>query len=106
MSDIDARFHKFNESNPQVLADLEKLAATALAKGCSKLGVKCLWEVLRYNYGLAGTPIRMCNSLTSRFARALIQRNPALSEVIELRSLRAGEPEPDDQQAINWLGFV
>lgn len=103
MSDIDARFQEFHAEHPEVLVDLERLAQAALAKGCKRLGVKCLWEVLRYERGLAGNPLSMPNELTSRFARVLIERNPRLQAVIETRTLKSGEPQSAMQDFIDWF---
>jgi len=94
-SSIDERFATFNEQNPKVLADLEELADKLVKRGRTRIGIKCLWEVLRYRY-LTETieshgTYKLCNDYTSRYARLMIERNPKLRAVIELRSLRNQE---------------
>ena len=96
MSDIDAQFAEFHRRNPQVLADLERLAAKLLERGRKRIGIKMIWEVLRYEHLTATSErYRLSNNYTSRYARLMIDRNPKLREVIELRHLK-GEGAHDD----------
>jgi len=108
MSDIDARFQEFHQANPHVLTDLEKKAAHALSRGAKRIGIKCLWEVLRYEYALLGSPTKMSNSYTSRFARLMLFRNPKLEAVIETRPLRTEssvgvEQTSELEDFISWM---
>jgi hypothetical protein len=88
---IQERFESFHKSNPWVLVALERLAGQWLDNGHTRVGVKMLVERLRWEYGIRtkGDPFRLNNTLTSRYVRLLIERNPSWAESFELRSLRA-----------------
>lgn len=92
MSDLDARFDTFHADNPQVADQLETLAAQWLAVH-ERVGMKMLWEVLRWQTGLASStgvkPYRLNNSFTSRYARLLIGRRPGWNGRILTRNLRS-----------------
>jgi hypothetical protein len=70
---------------------VENLAANLIAKGHRRIGVKQLWEVLRYSYdaNTVGSAFRANNDFTSRAARDLIERHPEWADFIETRQLRA-----------------
>lgn len=77
--------------NPWIADYLEALAGELVANGATRIGVKQLWEVLRYTYTVGGGAdgYRLNNVLTSRYARLLIERHPAWAGLIETRELRA-----------------
>ena len=88
---IQERFEEFHRRNPWVYAALEKLATEYLATGRKRLGIKMLWEVLRWHYNLAtvdpGSEFKVCNSYHSRYVRLLIARHPEWADSFELRTL-------------------
>lgn len=90
---VNSSFDAFHHHNPWVFRALERLAADWLARGNTRIGVKGLFEVLRYAYGTkigpGSEPIRLNNSHTSRYARLLLEAHPEWSTAIELRDLRA-----------------
>ena len=89
---IAERFAAFHSLNPWVADALETLAADWLAHGHSRVGVKAIFEVIRWQYGRATTGdqgFRCNNDFTSRYARLLIDRRPEWSEAISVRELRA-----------------
>lgn len=89
---ISERFEEFHRLNGWVYTALETLAADWLAHGHRKVGVKALFEVIRWQFGRTTTGdqgFRMNNDFTSRYARLLIERNPEWENAIETRSLRA-----------------
>ncbi len=88
---IQQRFEAFHEANGWVILAFEALIADWLAHGHSKVGVKAQAEIIRWTYGRQthGDEFRLNNSLVSRYARLLIERNPAWSDAIEIRELRA-----------------
>jgi hypothetical protein len=89
-SSIQDRFEGWSSANPWVLDVLERLVDDWLSAGHSRVGVKQVWEVLRWQYGATtGDTFKANNSYTSRAARALIDRRPDLASVIETRELRA-----------------
>jgi hypothetical protein len=88
---IADRFAAFHAANPWVADHLERLAVDDLTNGAQRIGVKHYVEVLRWQHRRAttGAPFKFDNSLTSHYARLLIQRRPELAAVIETRQVRA-----------------
>ena len=89
---IAERFAAFHSLNPWVADALETLAADWLAHGNKRVGVKALIEILRWSHGRQTTGdqgFALNNSLTSRYARLLLDRHPEWAEAISVRELRA-----------------
>ncbi len=92
---IESQFLAFHEANPHVLRLLEGMCAELLAAGRDRVGMKMLWEVLRWKVLLRVKeaeeldPYKLNNNFTSRYARLLLDRNPALRGVLEIRELRS-----------------
>lgn len=88
---IAERFDVFHAANPWVADALEALAADWLAHGHNRVGVKALVEIVRWQYGrrTRGSAFRLDNTLTSHYARLLIERRPEWAQHIETRELRA-----------------
>lgn len=89
---IQAAFEEFHRKNPHVYRILEELAAEWLARH-QAVGVKMLWEVLRWRLGVRTdvdeTEYRLSNNYTSRYARLLLANHPEWRERIHVRQLRA-----------------
>jgi len=45
---IDAQFEEFHRNNPEVYEELVRLARQMKARGHKQIGIKMLWEVLRW----------------------------------------------------------
>ncbi|WP_370246933.1 hypothetical protein [Nocardioides sp.] len=87
---IQERFDAWSEANPWVLPALERLAGRWLDAGHDRLGMKQLWERLRWEYGATtGDTFKANNNYTSRAARALIERRPDLAPALRTRELRS-----------------
>lgn len=89
---IGQRFDRFHADNPWVLQALEQLTEDWLARGHRRVGVKQMFEVIRWQYGrqTSGDQGFRCNNdFTSRYARLLIERHPEWVDAIETRRLRA-----------------
>lgn len=88
---IQQRFERFHAMNPFVYDSLRALALQMVRAGVKKYGVKGLFETLRWHYTLStqGEPFKLSNDLTSRYARLLMEREPALEGFFELRELRS-----------------
>jgi hypothetical protein len=83
---LEARFELFNRENPHVLDQMLALARIKLSVGAKRIGVKALWEELRdYIRVHKLGEYKLDNSLTSLYARKLIEIEPALAGVIETR---------------------
>ena len=83
---IEERFAAFDKANPHVLREMLALARGKLSTGSNRVGAKALWEELRESIRVKklGT-WKLDNSLTANYARKLIELEPALAGVIELR---------------------
>ena len=88
---IGERFEAFHAANPWVLQALIALAENARAHGETRVGVKALFERLRWSYNRAttGDVWRLNNSYTSRYARLIAEQRPDLAPMIQTRKLRA-----------------
>ncbi|MEV6421606.1 hypothetical protein [Streptomyces sp. NPDC051662] len=83
---ITEQFLAFDEENPWVYRTLERLVAERLAAGATRIGVKALFEALRWQMPLGVSGLN--NSFTSLYARKLIESNPQWTSVFELRRRR------------------
>jgi hypothetical protein len=89
---LDERFRRFHAVNPSVYRNLVTLARRALAAGRERIGIKQLWEVLRWEYSLAvnsADEFTLNNDFTSRYARLIMDSEPDLAQMFETRKLRA-----------------
>jgi hypothetical protein len=87
---IDQRWAEFHQTNPHVLDEMLRLARARVATGATRIGVKALWEELRSWLQVTGRgEYKLNNSFTAPAARALIERDPSLAAVIELRTRKA-----------------
>jgi hypothetical protein len=88
---IQERFEQFHANNPWVYDALEALTADWLTRGHRRVGIKQMFEVVRWQYGRAteGDAFKCNNDFTSRYARALLDAHPEWADAIETRELRA-----------------
>ena len=92
-SAADQRFADFHQANPHIYAELVRLAQQARAAGRKKLGIRMLWERMRWTFIVEtvrpdGDP-KLNNDYTSRYARLIMQQVPALDGMFDLRELRS-----------------
>lgn len=88
---LESRFREFHANNPHVYAELVKLARRARGRGVERIGIKMLWEVLRWQlqietYHPGGDSFRLNNNFHSIYARLLMDENPELRGLFETRS--------------------
>ena len=83
---ITDQFLAFDAAHPYVYRALEKLTAERLAAGATRIGIKELFEDLRWRIpqGLRG----LNNNFTALYARQLIADHPEWASVFELRRRR------------------
>jgi hypothetical protein len=93
VKDLDRAFLEFHEDNPAVYDGLVSLAREAKQRGRTRVGIKMLWEVLRWHTFIqtTGEDFKLSNSLHSRYARLIMATNPDLEGMFELRALRPGQ---------------
>jgi hypothetical protein len=89
---IAERFRQFHFDNPAVYAYIVKLAKELYRKGRERIGMKALYEQIRWHVLLGTIRVRgeyaLNNDFTSRYVRMLIEEHPAFKGLFELRHLR------------------
>lgn len=89
---IEMRFEAFHAANPWVYDELVRMAREAHRAGRERIGIKMLFEVLRWRWTLHTTDpsskFKLNNSMTSRYARRIMRENDELAEIFETRELR------------------
>jgi hypothetical protein len=91
-STIRERFEAFHAAHPEVYDELVRLAYEARAAGRDKVGIKMLFEVVRWNRIVVGgvdEGWRLNNVFSAHYARLIMQREPDLAGFFETRSLRS-----------------
>lgn len=88
---IQQRFESFHAHNPWVYAALESLTLDWLSRGRKRIGIKMLFEILRWQYGRSttGDEFKLNNNYPSRYARLLIENHPEWADVFHTRELKA-----------------
>ena len=87
-----ARFEWFHESNPHVYRNLRALAlGMRRQRGKKRVGIKMLYEVLRYQYDIqtTGQEFKLNNNYTAYYARLLMAQEPELAGLFEVREIRS-----------------
>lgn len=90
--------------HPGVYRLLRRLAFQAVRAGATRLGMKNLYEVARWNRMMEGLPesddqFRLNNNWTGMYARLLMENEPALDGLFETRELRSSTRRPDSHVA-------
>lgn len=94
---ISERWEAFRRANPHVMHEMLRLARARLERGERRIAVKALWEELRASLDLIAEgglgPLdgkyKLDNSFTALAARRLIELEPSLRTVIEIRKRKA-----------------
>lgn len=87
------KFEEFHRLNPQVITALEQMTRDLVNRGRRKIGIKMLFEVLRWNYYMEtsdpNSDFKINNNYAPYYARLIIERNPQWEDVFELRTIRS-----------------
>ena len=87
------KFDEFHRLNPQVYAALESMAREMVNRGRSKIGIKMLFEVLRWNYYMQtndpNSDFKINNNYAPYYARLILQNHPEWDGIFELRTIRS-----------------
>lgn len=90
---IDDRFHQFHTDHPEVYDEIVRLARQVKTAGRERVGMKLLFEVIRWNRMLSGVKdaegFKLNNVYTSRYARLVMEQEPDLSGFFETRELQS-----------------
>lgn len=91
---IAEAFARFHAENPHVYDELVRLARRAKRAGSSRIGIKMLFEVLRWRHTLrtGGDDFKLNNNYHSYYARIIMDRCPDLGDIFELRRLHGRGP--------------
>ena len=85
---IAQRFARFHQDNPQVYSMLVSLARDLRARRPRKLGIKMLFEVLRWQYYVqtdSDEEYKLSNDFTAPYARLIMQQELDLHEAFNTR---------------------
>lgn len=87
------KFERFHELNPQVFTALEAMTRQLVNRGRRKIGIKMLFEVLRWNYYMEtadpNSDFKINNNYAPYYSRLLIEKHPEWADVFELRTIRS-----------------
>lgn len=88
-SKIERAFWEFHAAHPEVYEELRQLALDAKRRGRDRLGMKMLFEVVRWNRLLrtGDRGFKLNNNFTAYYARLLMEREPELRGMFETRKL-------------------
>ena len=88
---LEEKWWAFHVANPHVYATLVMLARQAVAAGQRRLGMKALWERMRWELMItvSTSQPKLNNNWTSRYARLIQEREPDLAGLFETRRLRS-----------------
>lgn len=92
-SSLQDQFERFHVANEWVYELLVRLARDLIEHGARKVGMGMLFEVVRWQYARATTDaasdFKVNNSYRSRYARLVMEREPDLAGMFDVRELRA-----------------
>src|SRR5829696_1211728 len=86
---LDREFFEFHAKNPAVYRELVKLARQAKEAGRHKVGIKMIYEVVRWTRFLetSDPDWKLNNNYHSRYARLIMDQELDLQDIFELREL-------------------
>jgi hypothetical protein len=87
--DLASRFERFHTNNPHVYRNLVKLARQFREKRPeATLGIKMLFEVLRWNYYMTidtTEEYKLCNDFTAAYSRLIMKQEPDLAGIFKIK---------------------
>ena len=104
--DIELEFREFHEKNPHIYDHIVHLATLAREKG-KRIGIGCLWEMLRWHLSVETTgdkemlrwhlyvevegddTYKLNNNHRSRYARLIMEQEGDLAGFFNVRTLRS-----------------
>lgn len=90
-TELEKRFWDFHKDNKHVYTALVRLARQLKDRGHKKIGMQMLFEVLRWQSMIktTGDVYKMNNDYASRYARLIMDSEPDLDGMFEIRELKA-----------------
>lgn len=88
---IEERFAKWKAAHPEAIELMRKLALEKVRAGAKRIGIAALFERARWDMDVPAWEggVKLNNDLRSRLARHLMEIEPALKDVFEVRELRS-----------------
>lgn len=80
--DIQARFLEFHEANPEVYAQMRRMAFELKGGGAARYSIRGIYETLRFRRTLetgGDAGFKLNNDFCSRYARMLMEQEPELA---------------------------
>jgi hypothetical protein len=105
---LEAQFREFHRLNPDVYSTLVDLARKAKSRGKTKIGIKMLWEVLRWERFLAtvgDSDYKLNNNYHSRYARLIMEQEGDLAGIFEVRKLKTPQDTSDTSEEMDFLNW-
>lgn len=93
-TDMTRGFWEFHNTNPHVMDRLEEMTRDLVSRGRKRIGMKMLFEVLRWEYFMAtetNEPFKLNNNYTAYYARLIEKRNPQFEGVFAKRQSKGDE---------------
>lgn len=92
-TNLDIQYLRFHKDNPQVYTELVMLARDLKARGHETVGIGMLFEVVRWTRFTQtndkNSDFKLNNNYRSRYARAIMDLEPDLEGIFNLRELKA-----------------
>lgn len=88
---LDQKFKEYHEANPHIYRELVSMCREVKAQGYDKIGIKTVWEALRWKAFFITKDAdgwKLNNNYPSRYARLIMQREPDLAGMFDVRELR------------------
>jgi hypothetical protein len=90
---LDQQFTAFHRLNPWVYDTLVTLARDLVDHGQPRIGIGMLFEVMRWHWFMTTidpvSEFKLNNNYRSRYARLIMDQEPDLFDVFEVRALRS-----------------
>jgi hypothetical protein len=89
---IDERFVEFHHNNPHIYVELVRMARFAKNAGRRKIGIRTIWEAMRWNLTIQTNTLygdfKLNDHYTSRYVRIMMEDERDLAGFFETRVLR------------------
>lgn len=88
----ESAFDEFHASNPEVYAELVKLARQVKTAGFKKFGIRMIWERMRWSFTVEqvkrvdGDEYKFNDHYTPFYARLIMAQEPDLCGLFEVRT--------------------
>jgi len=83
-------FFQFHSDHPEVYHTLVALTRQAVKSGRKHVGIRMVWEAMRWQRYLQTdeVPYKLNNNYHSQYARLIMESEPDLANVFEIRTRR------------------